>query len=111
MAITALEFSFKTPRPRTIKAAWTHAGVVGSGDLEVLARRCKNDGQAVFKIKTKVKGFDEVWKAVLERFVKTEKLGNIEIEINDNAATPPVAIRRLQQALSNADGLQEAPDR
>ncbi|NLB55512.1 MAG: malonate decarboxylase acyl carrier protein [Lentisphaerae bacterium] len=103
MALTELEFEFKTENPKTITSDWTHAGVLGSGDMEVLMRPCENGGIASIKIKTKVHGFDEVWKNVLERFVQTQRLGNIVIEINDNAATPPVVVRRLQQALENAE--------
>lgn len=106
MAVTKLNFEFAPENPKTIRNDWGHAGVVGSGDLEVLIQKSSNGGKAVFNVNTKVVGFDEVWQAVLQRFVSRTGLGNVVIDINDNAATPAVVTKRLQQAVNDAEGLE-----
>lgn len=106
MAVTELDFTFTADNAKSIKDEWGHAGVVGSGDLEVLIEKEQNGGKAVFHVNTKVVGFDEVWEAVLQRFVSRSGLGNVRVNINDNAATPAVVTKRLQQAINAAGGLE-----
>lgn len=105
MAVTHLQYKIETPTPRSIAADFGHAGIVASGDLEVLMERAELSGAAEIDIKTKVVGYDEVWEAVIQRFVERNSIGNIRIEINDNAATPAVVTKRLAQALNDAGGL------
>ena len=106
MAVTELKFSFDPEdNAVTIKEIWGHAGVVASGDLEVMVEKNTNSGKVIFDIKTKVIGFDQVWAAVTQRCVQKNKLTDVNISINDNAATPAVVTKRLQQAINAAGGL------
>ena len=85
----------------TIDKAWSHNGVVGSGDLEVLLRR--KDGPNVdVKITTPVSGFENVWKAVLTKAIQDSGVGGVSIEINDNNATPFIVATRLKQGFIEA---------
>lgn len=87
-----------------IPAAWSHAGIVSSGDMEVLIRRKDLEGAIRFKVVTPVRGFKDVWERVLLKFAEDSNLGDAEVEINDNNATPFVAAARLRQALGNTQG-------
>jgi malonate decarboxylase acyl carrier protein len=87
-----------------IPAEWSHAGIVSSGDMEVLIRRKDLDGEIRFKVVTPVRGFKDVWERVLLKFAEDSNLGDAEVEINDNNATPFVAAARLKQALRNTQG-------
>jgi malonate decarboxylase delta subunit len=105
MALQEIYVSYKqNPGYFKIPADWSHSGIVGSGDMEVLIRRKDLDGEVKFKVLTPVKGFDDIWKKVLLKFADESKLGDAEIEINDNNATPFVAATRLRQALLEARG-------
>lgn len=75
----------------------SHAGVVGSGDLEVLLEPSA-DQQAHVRIRTSVDGYGAIWKNVLDRFF-TRYQGRASIEINDFGATPGMVSLRLQQAI------------
>lgn len=108
MAVTELNYTIiPEDGGQSIQDEWGHAGIVGSGDLEVLIEK-SNIAGAVFHINTKVTGFDEVWEAVIKKFAATWKLSGVAVDINDNAATPAVVIKRLQQAVKAAGGLKEA---
>lgn len=99
MALHELDFSFNAATPRPLPVNVTHYGVVGSGDLEVLLEAKQLNGEVKVKIVTPVNGFEHVWQLVLDRFVQSSGLCNVEISINDNNATPAVVALRLQQAL------------
>jgi malonate decarboxylase delta subunit len=74
-----------------------HVGVVGSGDLEVLLEPAAGNSSQVL-IRTSVDGFQDTWKAVLDRFF--EKFdGAVRIQINDAGATPGSVQLRLEQAV------------
>lgn len=103
VALTEINYEYKVENPVSIKKEWSHLGVVGSGDLEVLMERKDLDGATKVKIVTPVVGFDKVWYMVLEKFINQNSLGNLSIEINDNNATPIVASIRLRQALAEAN--------
>ena len=105
MALQEINVSYKQ-RPGYIKIPvdWSHSGIVSSGDMEVMVRRKDSGGEVKFKVVTPVKGFDDVWKRVLLKFAEESKLGDAEIEINDNNATPFVVAARLRQALREAQG-------
>ena len=87
MALQVLEFEFKSAATQEIAKEWSHLGVTGSGDLEVLMEKKALNGGVKAKVVTPVKGFDAVWES---------------IEINDDNATPIVVYMRLRQALAEA---------
>ena len=104
MALNELTFSFEgNENCQTIPLEWSHSGVVGSGDLEILIRRADINKKAEFKVITPVKGFEVVWGKVLERFVKESNIGDVRVHINDNNATPFVVSLRLKQAVGEIE--------
>ena len=111
MALHEMTFSFPGRKSsRSIPRPWSHTGVVGSGDLEVLIRQADLEGGVEVCVKTPVKGFDPIWRKVLERFLQESGLGDVRIHINDNNATPFVVSLRLKQALIEAlEGGNHAP--
>lgn len=102
MALTILNFSFDGNADFKLPKDWSHTGVVGSGDLEILLEEKEQNGKVNIKITSPVTGFDHVWEKVLEKFVVDEEIGNIDIDINDNNATPFIVSLRLKQALGEA---------
>ena len=103
MALQEIYVSYKqNPGYFKIPADWSHSGIVSSGDMEVMIQRKDLDGEIKFKVVTPVKGFDDIWKRVLLKFADESRLGDAEIEINDNNATPFVVATRLRQALREA---------
>jgi len=105
MALQEIYASYKQkPGYFKIPAEWSHSGIVSSGDMEVLIRRKDLDGEVKFKVLTPVKGFDDIWKKVLLKFAEESGLGDAEVEINDNNATPFVVAMRLRQAIREAQG-------
>lgn len=72
--------------------------------MEVLLTRKEQQGKVTVKVCTPVRGFEQVWDKVLERFVLESGCGDLELEINDNNATPFVVGLRLRQALQDARG-------
>ncbi len=107
MALQTLEFEFKSENTQTITPAWSHLGVTGSGDLEVMFIKEDLGGAVKAKVVTPVVGFDAVWEKMLEKFVNDTGVGNISIEINDDNATPIVVYMRLRQALAEATAKEE----
>lgn len=103
MALQTIEFELEAVvQYDEFPVGWTHSGVVGSGDMEVLFEQKDNGGKVTCKIVTPVVGFDDIWKKVVSKFVLSSKLGNVNIEINDNNATPFIVGMRLKQALIEA---------
>jgi malonate decarboxylase delta subunit len=96
-------FSFTTPAKRPVVQR-AHIGVVGSGDLEILLEP-GNGGTTVFNVRTASEGFQEIWKAVFERFAANYHIDAI-ITINDFGATPGVVSLRLAQAVEVANQTQ-----
>lgn len=84
------------------RAAGTRAtaivGVVGSGNLEVLVERSEAEGECVLEISTPVRGFDEVWRAVITDFVARFASGGLRFSVNDGGARPDTVMLRLAQA-------------
>lgn len=100
MALERIEFNFKVDDGKTVPVDSFHYGVVGSGDMELLITKDENNaGNVKVTIVTPVKGFDKIWELVLQRFVTENRLANINIDINDNNATPFIVSLRLKQAL------------
>ena len=67
MALQVLEFEFKSAATQEIAKEWSHLGVTGSGDLEVLMEKKALNGGVKAKVVTPVKGFDAVWEKMLQR--------------------------------------------
>ena len=78
-----------------------HAGVVGSGDLEVLLEPAEG-GTAHVSIRTSVDGFRDTWKAVIDRFFSKYDAA-VRIQINDAGATPGSVMLRLEQAVEASE--------
>ena len=93
-------FSFTTPAKQPVVQR-AHVGVVGSGDLEILLEP-GSSGTTVFNVRTASEGFQEIWKAVFERFAANYDIDAV-ITINDFGATPGVVSLRLAQALEVAN--------
>lgn len=105
MALQELRFSFAPSDPyEAFLPEWSHSGVVGSGDMEVLMEHRAQGGRVTVKVVTPVHGFDGVWEKVLEKFVAESHVGDLHLEINDNNATPFIVSMRLKQALIEAKG-------
>ncbi|HEV7802337.1 MAG TPA: malonate decarboxylase acyl carrier protein [Burkholderiales bacterium] len=83
--------------------AYAIAGVVASGDLEVLMEREELGGRCEVIIRTSVQGFEKTWSAVAQSFVSARALANTRITINDSGATPAVVNLRLAQAARTLD--------
>jgi malonate decarboxylase delta subunit len=80
------------------------AGVVGSGDLEVLIEPAPA-GTTFVVVHSSVDGSAAVWRAQLDRLFGAADAPALRIEIHDFGATPGVVSLRLSQALEQ---LQEA---
>ncbi len=102
MALQELTYTFEAANPQPFPVEWMHSGVVGSGDMEVMFTKEDLGGKVNFKIVTPVTGFDEVWSRVLQKFVNESGISDVNVEINDNNATPVVVSMRLRQALQDA---------
>jgi len=91
METIVLEFPAGQPaRGRAI------AGVVASGDLEVLLET-NAAHRTVVNITTSVGGMGRVWEAVLDRIFGDGSLPAAKLEINDSGATPGVVRMRIGQ--------------
>ena len=94
-----LQFMFSDGRPA--KGSGTHAlaGVVASGNLEVMIERADLNGRMQVDVQTAAMGFGDTWQAVLNDFNARHPLGNVVVSINDVGATPAVVSLRLDQAV------------
>ncbi|MES1934289.1 malonate decarboxylase subunit delta [Salinisphaera shabanensis T35B1] len=77
------------------------AGVVGSGDLEVLLEPAKS-GRSTVAITTSVDGVNDIWTAVIDRIFADTDQPAVALEINDFGATPAVVRLRIAQAMEQA---------
>ena len=96
--IETLEFTFSAEAALAKRA---HAGVVASGNCEVLLEPHEARDVRV-RVRTTVRGFDATWRAVLSRFFERHPCA-AAVEINDFGATPAVVALRLEQALESAE--------
>jgi malonate decarboxylase delta subunit len=78
-------------------------GVVGSGNLEVLAERVLPDLECHVDIKTTAEGFGTIWEAVIGDFVERLSPGGIRLSINDAGARPDIVALRLAQTLRSLE--------
>lgn len=76
---------------------FSHVGVVGSGDLEVIMKPT-NNAETEVTIRTGVPGYKNIWEAVIQRFFTQNDIA-AKVKINDFGATPGVVKLRLEQAL------------
>ena len=77
------------------------AGVVGSGDLEVLLEPAAH-GRSTVAITTSVDGVNDIWTAVINRIFANSEQPAVALEINDFGATPAVVRLRIAQAMEQA---------
>lgn len=73
-------------------------GVVGSGNLEVLLEPATGPVFNV-RVQTSARGFEPIWRAVLDDFHSRHDLAGVSVSINDMGATPAVVGLRLDQAV------------
>ncbi|ASC89806.1 malonate decarboxylase acyl carrier protein [Alcaligenes nematophilus] len=98
--LETLAYSFKGQEPiGTFQPVLV--GVVGSGNLEVLAEP-KDSAECTIHIHTSARGFSTIWDAVVRDFHQRHPLAGIHFDINDMGATPAVVSLRLDQAASEA---------
>lgn len=96
-------------RPLKAKAAkpWALAGVVGSGNLEVLVERGTRPSETMeCHVATSIPGYKASWLAALADFAHNYPAGGIKVTINDQGAPPVLVNLRLRQAydhLTKAD--------
>lgn len=102
MALHNMAFTFPGGDAGSIKKQFSHTGVVGSGDLEILFTQTDLGGGVEVNVTTPVRGFDNIWEKILTRFVVESGISDVKIHLNDNNATPFVVSLRLKQALAEA---------
>ncbi|MBP2293295.1 malonate decarboxylase acyl carrier protein [Azospirillum rugosum] len=95
MITLTLRYTTRAPMPGNARRALV--GVVASGNLEVLLERTLPDTECAVEIATPVRGYDEVWTAVLADFVERASPGGLRISINDSGARPDTVALRLMQ--------------
>lgn len=94
-----LKLSFATQAAATGTARSVLVGVVASGNLEVLLERTLAETECTVEIATPVRGYDEIWKAVVADFVERASPGGLRISINDGGARPDTVMLRLLQGV------------
>lgn len=90
-----LTLSFPAGTPARGRAL---AGVVGSGDLEVLVEP-NQQGHTLVAITTSVDGAEAFWQAVLGRILGKGEQPATRMDIHDFGATPGVIRMRIEQVL------------
>ncbi len=79
----------------------TIVGVAGSGNLEIILEATKTPLKTTFTVNTNVSGFEETWRAVVDRFSKEYSYGGLHFILNDAGATPAIVSLRLRQAIDS----------
>ena len=78
---------------------WALAGVVGSGNLEVLLEPGATKPDAMeCHVETSIPGYRESWLAALRDFATHYAAGGVRVTIHDQGAPPIVVTFRLRQA-------------
>lgn len=91
-------------KPLETKAGkpWALAGVVGSGNLEVLVERNGRPADAMeCHIATSIPGYKASWLAALADFAHHYPVGGTKVTINDQGAPPVLVTLRLRQAFDH----------
>ena len=91
-AFPSKPFKAKTAKP------WALAGVVGSGNLEVLVERGKPSSRMACRVETSIPGYKESWLAALADFAHHYPAGGTTVTIHDQGAPPVLVTLRLRQA-------------
>lgn len=100
-----LEYRMEAPGGKTAAVKpFSLAGVVASGNLEVMLETVPSEKGCVFLIDTAARGFEASWQAVIRDFMERWKPAGLKISINDNAASPSVVSLRLDQAYEDLTG-------
>jgi malonate decarboxylase delta subunit len=97
MELLKFEFPGHRAPMRPVRGS-AFAGVVNSGNLEVLIESADLGGSCHVEVKTSANGFRSTWTAVLEDFFARNRFADIKVSINDFGATPAVVSLRLDQA-------------
>ncbi len=94
-----LEFEFNGGSSQsTARRPYSIAGVVASGNLEVMVEPKDLGGKCRFVIDTAAENFGPSWEAVIGDFMERRKPADLLFSINDNAASPAVVNLRIEQA-------------
>lgn len=99
-----LSFAHDTDRALPGERADALHGVVASGNLEVLMERVLPGTRCEVEIATPLRGFDDVWEAVIADFVERAQPGGVRVSINDGGAQPDTVMLRLLQAARLMEG-------
>jgi malonate decarboxylase delta subunit len=102
----SLTFEYRGGHPLASAPPAILAGVVGSGNLEVLVEPTDLGGACRIEVLTAAVGFGPIWQAVLDDFFARHPLADVRISINDVGATPAVVSLRLDQAVESFTGAQ-----
>ena len=102
-----LKLSYTTRGPAAGTLANAIVGVVASGNLEVLLERALADTECSVEIATPLRGYDDVWKAVVADFVERASPGGLRISINDGGARPDIVMLRLMQGVATMEAGHE----
>jgi malonate decarboxylase delta subunit len=94
-----LHFEFTGGSPIPSGAPPVLAGVVGSGNLEVLLEAEPGVSACRIEVMTSAAGYETIWRAVLTDFFERHRPGGLRVSINDVGATPAVVSLRLDQAM------------
>lgn len=101
-----LSFRHRTTQPLPGTKALAIAGIVASGNLEVLLERVLPPTECTVEIATPIAGYGDVWEAVVADFVARAQPGGLRISVNDGGARPDTVSLRLAQG---ARLMEEAP--
>jgi malonate decarboxylase delta subunit len=78
---------------------WALAGVVGSGNLEVMfERKARSSDEMECHVETSIPGFRSSWLAALADFASHYPVGGTKVTIHDQGAAPVLVNLRLRQA-------------
>ena len=86
---------------------WELAGVVGSGNLEVLVEPGGDATEVRYVVETSVPGFRSSWDAALSDFARSHSAGGTTITLHDQGAVPAVVLLRLRQAFDRIEGRRD----
>lgn len=79
---------------------WALAGVVGSGNLEVLIEpNPASPNEVLYRVETSFSGYRDSWLAAMQDFADHYAVGGSKISIHDQGAAPVVIKMRMRQAL------------
>lgn len=98
-AMEHLEYEFGPYPALPAESAVALAGVVSSGNMEVLLEPRPLDGRLRFVIDTSIEGYADTWRAVAQDFAEQHRVGDLLVTVNDAGATPSVVTLRLAQAM------------